>query len=506
MEKFNEFRDKSKISGKWTSIIIFSMTLFILSLFITSCNELPPYTRPSVDMPSGYRDAYNLAIKPDPNQVKEVLGDLFWWEFFQDDVLKDYIAVAIAQNYDLKLAVERITEAQANLGLARANQFPTLQGNGAYNVGKISEVGPTPVPPGAQNNSYSFNVGLLANYEVDFWGQYRYATAAARASMLATIEGKNVVVMTLVSEVASTYFKIRELDLELAIAKQTLESRRESLTLVTAREECGIATMLDVDQSKGLVLVAEKTITNIEKEAFIQENYLRNLMGKNPGPIKRGKDLGGQLKQEPIPPGLPSSLLENRPDIRQAEFNLFAANANIGVARSAYYPQIILTGQAGTLSKDFSNLFSDRSYFFNFATNIYQMIFDGGQRRSNVNLTESQKRQAVLQYQNIVVAAFREVSDAIINYQKSKEYLKQQTELSNTLEDQSNLARLRYEGGVSSYLEVLDTERQYFEAELERASAECNVLLYVIQIYKSLGGGWKQISQNTVEIKKDVKK
>jgi outer membrane protein, multidrug efflux system len=463
-----------------------------LALTLSSCNELTPYTRPSMAIPSSYRDATGQTAKESAEAVKEYLGQLFWWDFLTDDVLKDLVATAVVQNYDLRLAAERIIEAQARVGIARASQFPTVNASGGYQTVQVSTVGATPMPPGTSNTTYTFNIGLLANYEVDFWGRYRYATAAARANLLATEEGKNIVLMTLVSEVASTYMQIRELDLELEISKKTLESRQESLTLVTARAEGGVATNLDVDQAKVLVIGAQKTITEIEQQIAQQEDYLSYLLGKNPGGIPRGKTLPDQFTGEPIPPGLPSSLLESRPDIRQAELVLLAYNAQIGAARAAYFPQITLTGGAGTLSKELSNLFTPPSYTWNFAASVLQPIFNAGQIRSQVAVTESQKRQAVISYEKTVQGAFKEVSDALIGYQKGTQYYKQQDEYTKTLADQSYLANLRYAGGVSSYLEVLDTERQYFEAELDLSKAQLNVYLYIVKLYKSLGGGWQQ--------------
>jgi multidrug efflux system outer membrane protein len=429
---------------------------------------------------------------PNKEDVKVYLGNLFWWQYFQDDVLKDLIATSIVQNYDMKMASERILEYQARVGLARASQFPTVGASGYVQTVKVSEVGPTPIVPGAVNNTYGTSISLMANYEADFWGKFSKATQAARASLLATEEGRNVTLMTLVSAVASSYISLRELDLEMEIAKQTLESRKESLDLVTARQEGGVATMMDVDQAKSLYLDAQKTITQIEQQIMLQENTISNLMGEAPHSIPRGKALTEQISTEPIPVGLPSSLLLNRPDIRQAEANLIAANANIGVARAYYYPQITLTGSSGTLSKQLANLFSAPSYNWGLAANVLQPIFNGGQIRSNVLITESQQRQAVISYQQTIQNSFKDVSNALIGFQEGSLYEKQQQEYTDTLADQSFLAKLRYEGGVSSYLEVLDTERQYFQAELELAKAKGNVFQNLIALYKSLGGGWQQ--------------
>jgi len=463
-----------------------------LALSLTSCNEGPGYKRPGISVPRAFRSAGDEFLKPDKDDVKEFLGDLFWWDFFQDDVVKDLIATAIVQNYDLRIASERITEYQAKVGVARASQFPTVGATGAIQTTKVSEVGPTPFLPGATNNTYSFTVGLMATYEADFWGKFSKATQAARADLLATEEGRNVTLMTLVSNVATAYMQLRTLDLELEVSKKTLESRKESLDLVTARTEGGVATQLDLDQAKGLYIDAQKTITQIQQQILTQENTIANLLGESPHSIPRGKPLVEQFIKEPVPVGLPSSLLLNRPDIRKAEAQLFAANARIGAARAYFFPQISLTGAGGSQSKELADLFSSRSFYWNLAAGALQPIFNGGQIRSTVQVNESQMRQYALSYQSVVQNAFKEVSDGIINYQLGTIYVQQQTEYRDTLADQSYLAKLRYEGGVSSYLEVLDTERQYFNAELDLAKAQGTLVNNVIYLYKALGGGWKE--------------
>jgi multidrug efflux system outer membrane protein len=463
----------------------------MLALSLSSCNEGPNYKRPGLTVPQAFRSAGDF-LKPDKEDVKEYLGDMFWWDFFQDDVLKDLIATSIVQNFDLKIASERIIEYQARVGVARASQFPTVGATGAMQTTKVSEVGPTPFLPGATNNTYSFNVGLMATYEADFWGKFSKATQAARADLLATEEGRYVTLMTLVSNMATAYMQLRTLDLEIEVSEKTLESRKESLDMVTARVEGGVATQLDLDQAKGLYIDAQKTITQIKQQILTQENTIAYLLGEPPRSIPRGKPLVEQFTTVPIPVGLPSSLLLNRPDIRKAEAQLFAANARIGAARALFFPQITLTGAGGTQSKELADLFSARSFYWNLAAGALQPIFNGGQIRSTVQVNESQMRQYALAYQSSVQNAFKEVSDGIINYQLGAVYVKQQTEYRDTLADQSYLAKLRYEGGVSSYLEVLDTERQYFNAELDLARAQGTLVDNIIYLYKALGGGWKE--------------
>ncbi|MCL5036880.1 MAG: efflux transporter outer membrane subunit [Chloroflexi bacterium] len=466
--------------------------LSILLPLITSCKKTE-YKRPDVQIPQSYRGSTEEGIpQPGPSASEMSLGDFFWWDVLQDDVLKDMIRTALVQNYDVRLAAERIIEAQARIGVARSQQYPNVSGTANYQAGKVSTVGTTIVPPGVSPTSHSYTAAIGATFELDFWGRLSRATDAARAELLATEEARNTVLMTLVSEVATHYLTLRELDMELEISRNTLESRNESYRLVKSREEGGVGTMLDVDQSRTLVLSAQSVITVTEQKIAQEENYLSFLLGKNPEDIPRGKPLTEQLGNMTVPPGLPSSLIESRPDIRQAEMKLIAANAQIDVARAAYFPQIILTGAGGTQSKQFSNLFTGPANTWSFVPQLTVPIFTAGGIRSQVEITKSQQRQLVIDYQRTVQNAFREVSDDLVGYSKMSLYRKQQEELTTTSADQSRLSNLRYVGGVTSYLEVLDTERQYFEAELSLARAQLQELLYLIKLYKALGGGWKQ--------------
>jgi NodT family efflux transporter outer membrane factor (OMF) lipoprotein len=474
------------------TIAAWSMILLCGCLFLSACKAAAP-PKPSVQIPAAYRGTSESGLpQTDASASSKVtFGELYWGDFLTDPVLQDLIRTALAQNYDVRLAAERILEAQARLGIARSAQYPQVGGQANFQAGKASTVGLQPVPPGYPVTSHATTVGLQASYEMDFWGRLRNSTQAARADLLATEEARNTVLMTLVSEIAAGYFTLRELDLELDICKKTLDSRQDSYRLVKAREEGGVATMLDVEQAQGLVLAARKAKTLTEQRIAQQENYLSFLLGKNPDAIPRGKPLAEQLKVPEVPAGLPSALLENRPDIRAVEQQLIAANARIEVARAAYFPQIILTGSAGTLSKELSNLFTGTANTWSFVPQLTQPIFTAGKLSSQVKVSESQQRQAVIQYERTVRQAFREVSDSLIGYAKQKQARKQQEELTATLQDQSRLSHLRYVGGVTSYLEVLDTERQYFESELDLARSGLNEILQLIQLYKALGGGWQ---------------
>jgi len=468
--------------------------LFIICLLLplmASCNQDTAYQRPEAAIPGSFRGEPITGDETTDDASTPSFGDLYWGDIIQDQVLKDLIKTALLQNYEARLAAERIIEAQARIGIARAAQFPQVYGTALYSTTENSRVGPTPIPPGTSNIAYYDSIALQASYELDFWGRLRRATDAQRALMYASVEEHNTIMMSLVSEVAAGYLTLREQDLELLISKATLASREESYRLVKAREEGGVATMLDVDQSKSLVLSTETAITQIEQQIAQQENYLSLLLGMNPQDIPRGKSLIEQVGEPPLPPGLPSAVLERRPDIRRSEQRLIAANAKIDVARAAYFPQITLTATGGTLSKELADLFTGPSYTWSFVPKLVEPIFTAGSIQSQVRVTESQQRQAVIEYQHIVQTAFKEVSDAIIGYNQMRQFRTQQEELTITLKDQTRLSNLRYIGGVTSYLEVLDSERQYYESEISLARARLNEMLYLVKLYKALGGGWK---------------
>lgn len=467
--------------------IIIILILLSVLLSLSACKQGPDYKKPDIAVPAYFRGPSLESLHEDGGS----LGDVFWWDLLQDKVLQDLIRTAIVKNPDSRLAAERIVEARARLGLAQSAQYPVASGSVDYEVGRNTRVGVTPVLPRMSTDFHQATVALGANYEVDMWGQYSRATEGARAQLMASDEARNTVLMTLVSEVASSYFTLLELDRELKVCQDTLKSREESYRLVSAREQGGIATMLDVDQAHSLLLSTKTSLTMVEMEIEQQENYISQLLGNYPRDIPRGKTLAEQFSGTPLPEGLTSSLLENRPDIRQAEYNLIAANAQIGVARAAYFPQISLTGTGGTISKELSDLFTGSSLAWSFQPQITIPIFTGGKIKSQVQVTESQQRQALINYEKTIQNAFREVSDSLTGYNKCREFRIEQQKLTDVLKDQSRLSNLRYSGGVTSYLEVLDTERQYFEAEINLERARLNEILYVIKLYKALGGGWK---------------
>jgi outer membrane protein, multidrug efflux system len=463
----------------------FSSTLCVLGIFVTGCTVGPNYKRPNTDAPTAYR---GLTAEEAASASTQSLGEQKWWEVFQDDELQKLIRAALQQNYDTRIAAARVLAAQAQLGITRANQFPIVNAVGSGTNLHNPATGPIP--------SYGLTLGKVvasAAWDADFWGKYRRATEAARANLLAAGWARQEVNATLVANVAAAYFQLRELDLELDISEKALASRKESLDLTKTLEEHGINSILDVRQAEQLVYTAAADIADLNRRIGQQEDFLSILLGNNPGPIApRGKELIDQPHPPAIPAGLPSALLERRPDIRESEELLVAANAQIGAARAAYFPDISLTAQPGFQSSSLSNLFSGSAGLWTFAGTVTQPIFNAGQLRSNVRLAEAQQQEAVLTYQQTIQGAFRDVSDALIAYQQDQEFLAQQELLAHAAEDAAQLSGQRYQAGTTNYLEVLTNDTNYLTAELGLAQARLNELLALVQIYKALGGGWQQ--------------
>jgi outer membrane protein, multidrug efflux system len=455
----------------------------IALLMLTGCAVGPNYKRPPVTVPGTYR---GLAADSDP-QATASLGDEKWWTVFQDEQLQILIREALSQNYDLRIAATRVLQAQAVLGITRADQFPTITGGASATSLGI------PRTKNLQSFETSSNqVNLSLFWELDFWGKFRRATEAARANLLATEWGRKAVVWSLVSNVASAYFQLLELDAEMEISRRTLATRKDSLRLVEIRAKGGATSLLDVRQSEQLVYTAAASIPDLERRIEQQENLISILLGRNPGPVTRGRPLVENPMLPVVPAGLPSPLLARRPDIQSVEQQLIAANARIGVAKAAYFPQITLTAEGGYQSSALTSLFSGPAGFWSFGGQLVQPIFTGGRIRSNVRLTEAQEQEAVLIYQQSIQQAFREVSDSLVAYRKNQEFRAQQQLVTTAAQDATRLSDVRYRGGVTSYLEVLDSDTRYFDAQLSLAQAELNERLALVQLYNALGGGWQQ--------------
>ena len=476
-------------------------TILMLISLTTGCTVGPNYKRPSVDVPGGFRGA---APSPDSTQPAaqsgdqkkdqqptqaastQSIGDEKWWEVFQDPQLQELIRTALKNNYDVQIAAARILKAQAQLGITRADQLPTI------NAGAQAINFQAPQNKFTPNTESDVNaVGASFNWQLDFWGKYRRATEAARANLVATRWAKEYVTSTLVSDVAASYFQLRALDLQLEISRRTLAARKESLKLTQTLVSGGATNMLDQRQAEQLVAAAAENIPDLERRIQQQENYISTLLGSNPGPIARGLPLIDQPHPPEVPAGLPSSLLERRPDIREAEEQLVAANAQIGVAKAAYYPNITLTANAGYASSALTSLFTGPAGWWAFGGTLTQPIFEGGRIKSGVRYSEAQKQEFLLMYQKTIQEAFRGVSDSLVAYQKDREFLEYHEQLTAAAQDSARLSEVRYGGGRASYLEVLTNETNYFNAELGLAQARLNQLLALVNLYRTLGGGWQ---------------
>jgi NodT family efflux transporter outer membrane factor (OMF) lipoprotein len=458
-----------------------------IAAIFAACAMGPNYRRPIVSAPDVFRGGTDISTTD-----ARSIGDLKWFEFFKDDQLRQLIGIALEENYDLREAVARVSAERANLGITRADQFPTVTGTTNITNLRSSSSGSIPLPPAVNPDRTFGSVFLnLLSFEADVWGRLRRTTEAARANLLATEENRKAVVTTLVSDTATAYLSLLELDTELEIANRTLSTRQESLRLIQVREQGGIATELDVRQGEQLVYSASQTIPDIERQIEETENRLNLILGRSPRAITRGRSLMQQDELPSVPPGLPSSLLERRPDIRAAEQNLIASNAIIGAARAAYFPQISLTALTGFQSNQLSSLFTGATRNWQFVPQVTQPIFNAGRIRSNERLLEAQRQIALVQYDRVIQTAFREVSDALVDYRKLKEIRIQQELLVTTLRDRSRLAYLRYQGGVDTLLNALDGDRDLFNAELSLTQTRRNEVVSIVQLYKALGGGWQ---------------
>src|SRR5215510_13407949 len=418
--------------------------------------------RPAIKAPDTFRGADIIALTDQTS-----IGDLKWFEVFKDEELQKLVRTAVAQNYDLRAAVARINAARANLGLARSDQFPQVGVGADLTTTRNSRNGQFGASPlgGRTRSIGGFFLNLL-NFELDIWGRLRQQTKAARAELRASEEDRKAVMTIVVGDVASAYFSLLELDSELEIDKRTLATRENSLQLIKIRQQGGVATMLDVRQAEELVYQASQTIPDTERAIAQTENQISLLLGNNPGSITRGQPLTQQEELPSVPVGLPSALLERRPDIRATEASLEAQGALVRAAKTAYFPRISLTGLLGFQSDQLSNLFTAPSRAWTFVPQLTQPIFTGGRLKSNVKFARAQQEFALVAYQQTIQNAFREVSDALIQYRKVREIRTQQELLVKTLQDRSRLAYLRYEGGVDTLLNALDADRDLFQAEL----------------------------------------
>jgi multidrug efflux system outer membrane protein len=467
-----------------------SAPILLTALALSGCMVGPNYHRPAVQTPTAFH-APDVTQETEPQTTS--FADLPWWQVFHDPQLQDLIRTALKQNYDLQLAVERVNAARAQVGITRSNEFPMVSLNPEFSGGKTDQ--------DIKSNVFSLAGDVV--FQVDLFGRYRRATEAARAQLLGTKDAQQTVILTLVSDVASDYFLLRDLDMQLQITKETVRTQEDSVKLTALRRQHGVATSLDVLQARQVLDTANAQIPDLERQIGQTEDAISILLGKYPDNVPRGQPLGietpdGWNWSETLPPqlplGLPSALLERRPDIRKAEQNLVAANANIGVAKAMFFPQISLLGTGGGAwgHSEFAGTnipapIGVESY----AASASQPIFTGGYLRNNLRYAKSEERQALIGYQQTIQHAFGDVSDALIGYDKYRVVRERQEQSVKDLQESVTVSLMRYRGGTSNYLEVLDSQRSLYSAELTLAAARNNEYQSLVQLYKALGGGWK---------------
>ena len=462
---------------------------WVAGLLLAGCAVGPDYQRPVVETPDSYRTTKS---DTSPASGTNSFADLGWWETFKDRQLIAYVTEALTNNWDIKIAAARVLQAEASARVVRSQFYPNVAVGGDLVTARTSQVGPTAPPAGTDPQAiYGTVFGSMSSYEIDLWGRIRRANEAARAQLLATEAAQQTVRQTLVAQVAATYLTLLQLDYELEVSRRTYSVRTNSLVLTTTREEGGVASMQDVVQARGLVATAQAAIVDVLRRQQQTENELCILLGRNPGPLQRGLPLREQPLQTDVPAGLPSSLMERRPDIRSAEEQLVAANANVGEARAAFFPQLTLTGAFGYQSVSLSDLFTSPARVWQFGPTLTFPVFTGGRLRGQYQFAKARFEEATAQYQQTVQNAFREVSDALIQYQRSREFSVRQDQSTQARREAAELANIRYDGGVTSYLEVLYSEQELFTAELQLAQALGSELLSVVQLYRALGGGWQ---------------
>ncbi|HEY6988441.1 MAG TPA: efflux transporter outer membrane subunit [Bryobacteraceae bacterium] len=462
----------------------FAAVAALSSLLLTSCAIGPNYKRPVVQTPAAYNGP------PAPSDAS--IADLAPFDLFHDPTLTELLKAALAQNNDLSIAAERVLEARAQFGVARSNQFPSLDATAQFNSSRTSSIGSyTFIPPGTDLSSTFTQAGFSLSWELDLWGRVRRLKESARAQYLATEEARHGVMATVIADVTTNYLSLLELDQELEIAQHTREIGEQGLKLTELRHQRGAATGLDVRQAQELLYTATAQIAATERLRGETENALSVLLGRNPGPVSRSKKLVELAEAAQIPAGLPSRLIERRPDIREAENTLIAANAQIGAAEALYFPQISLTSFLGGQSRSLSQLFTGPARQWTIAPVADLSIFNAGRLRNNVHYAQATQREMIVAYRKAVQNGFREVSDSLIDHQKNLEQRKQQELFVDALRDADRLSQARYKGGLDSYLQVLDVQRNLFQGELALARLRRDELASVVELYRALGGGWQ---------------
>ncbi len=462
-----------------------------LTLVITGCTLGPDYERPDLEAPEAFIQSIDEG---------ESIANLRWWELFEDPALRSLVEVALVENQNIAIAAARVEEARAQLGFVRADQFPRVDAGGQASRGNTAEL---ISPELGITETYALSATL--SFEVDLWGKLRRSTEAARAELLATEEAKRAVTITLIADVASAYLLLRDLDARREITEQTVKSRQESLAIIEARFEKGTVPMIDVNQAEVEEADAAAELASLEREVVQAGNLLSILIGRNPGPIVRGQMLNQQAFPPAVPAGLPTDLLDRRPDVQQAEFSLAAQTARIGVAQALRLPSLNLTGTGGLVSNDIDDLFDSDSELWIIGGDFFGPLFDMGKSKRQVEIERARTEQLLQEYELTVRQALREVEDSLVAIRTYRDELVARERQAAAARSAATLSRARYDGGVTSYLEVLDSERSLFQAELAESQTRRAQLVSVVELYKALGGGWDPDVANQTAYRPRVK-
>ncbi|WP_235011580.1 efflux transporter outer membrane subunit [Bryocella elongata] len=463
---------------------------FVLVLTLAGCEVGPNYQRPATAVPPTFRGALAPAIDHASLQEPSV-ADQKWQSVFTDPTLQKLIAEALANNLDLKVAAQRVLEAQAQVGVVRSQQLPTLGAGGSFSALQLP-AGLAPSNSDGSKNDFIRGGGFSASaaWNLDFWGLYRRQTEAARAELLQSEWAQRATRATLIQDVATSYFQLRSLDAQLAITQNTIQAREQSLTLTQSLENYGAGSRADTSQAEELLHAARANMPVLRQQIAAQENAISILLGHTPEDVDRGSNIDDQPHPANVPTGLPSDLLERRPDVRQAEAALIAANARIGVAKAQFFPQISLTAMGGAASNQLQGIFSGKNAYWYAAGSLSQPIFEGGRIRSNYKYSQAEQQEMVAQYQKAVLGALRDTSNALTAYQQTQIHREEQARLVSSAAEAVRLARLRYAGGNTSYLEVLTTDTDLYDAQVNLAQASEQQANSLVQLYIALGGGW----------------
>jgi multidrug efflux system outer membrane protein len=453
--------------------------------FLAGCAVGPNYHRPQMPTPPAHRFFEGEA-------QAQSIADVPWWEVIKDPVLQKLVREAIANNLDLRTATARVVEARAQYGIAKSFLFPQVNAAAGYDAQQTSRLSEPPQGTAVKKTYQNWNAGFALSWEIDLFGRIRREKEAAFAAYLATEEGRRAALITLVSDVASTYLLMRELDLQLEVARRTVQTNDETVQFYDTRLKGGVSNRLEVDTATANRARTATVVPRLEQQIAVAENALCVLLGRPPGPIERGEALSDKGAAPEVPVGLPAALLERRPDVVAAEELLVAANANVGAAKALFFPTISLTGLLGTVSGDFSNLLKADSNIWQVSPSLFAPIFQGGRIRRNYEASKARYEQAIAQYQQAALNAYREVANALIAVKKLGEARLELEDGVDALRDAAALARARYDTGLANYLEILSADQQLFDQELQLAQTRGEELRAFVELYRALGGGWQE--------------